>query len=335
MKKTNFLKAFAMAAVVLFAASCSEESLSIAGGNIVENPTVLPEPTASVSVTVVDLEAGKIIGGISTVNATEYIGKVMSVECPANDGYTTAAAVDVAIPSLSKGQSINIPVTFYVTTLGSALEEFLSGSEYSEEAIEGEDAVTETVISVSDAAKKAINKEYGWVLNEDGTISYVNETENNLVAYHDAPLFFVDAKSGYEFVEEVVESKAAETTLLDLIKTKKFDVYETVNSWDIAKLSTFTIKKISQKFYLAKIKIENKELGQSVEFIANVAGALEFENVVTKLEIDHNNGHEDINNGHEDINNGHVDNSHNNSHNGHGHGGSSNAGGGIGGNEGE
>ena len=120
MKKTNFLNAFAMAAVVLFAASCSEESLDINNGSINVDPTVLPEPTASVSVTVVDLKAGKIIGGISTVNATEYIGKVMTVECPANDGYTTAAAVDVAIPSLSKGQSINIPVTFYVTTLGSA-----------------------------------------------------------------------------------------------------------------------------------------------------------------------------------------------------------------------
>ena len=332
MKKTNFLKAFAMAAVVLFAASCSEESLSIAGGNIVENPTVLPEPTASVSVTVVDLEAGKIIGDIKTENATEYIGKVMPVECPANPGYTTAAAVNVAIPSLSKGQSINIPVTFYVTTLGSALEEFLADATTEIEAIEGEDAVTESVVSTSDAAKKAINKEAGWTLNEDGTISYVNETENNLVAYHDAPLFFVDAKSGYEFVEEVVESKAAETSLLDLIKTKKFDVYETVNSWDIAKLSTFTIKKISQKFYLAKIKLENKELGQSVEFIANVAGALEFKTEATKIEIDHNLGHEDINNGHEDVNVGHGGN---NSHNGHGHGGSSNAGGGIGGNEGE
>lgn len=328
MKKTNFLKAFAMAAVVMFAASCSEETLDINGGSINVDPTVLPEPTASVSVTVVDLEAGKIIGGVSTVNATAAIGSTMTIECPANEGYTTAAAVEVAIPALSKGQSINIPVTFYVTTLGSALEDFLQDATTEIEAVEGEDAVTESVISTSDAAKKVINKEAGWILNEDGTISFVNESENNLEAYHDAPLFFVDAKSGYEFVEEVVESKAAETTLLDLIKTKKFDVYETVNSWDIAKLSTFTINKISQKFYLAKIKIENKELGQSVEFIANVAGALEFDTEVVELEIDHNNGHEDINNGH-------VDNSHNNSHNGHGHGGSSNAGGGIAGNEGE
>ena len=319
MKKTNFLKAFAMAAVVLFAASCSEESLSIAGGNIVENPTVLPEPTASVSVTVVDLEAGKIIGGISTVNATEYIGKVMTVECPANPGYTTATAVEVAIPSLSKGQSINIPVTFYVTTLGSALEEFLSDATVEVEAIEGEEATTE---EISILANKKENEENGWV---NGV--FTNDTDINLVAWHNSPLFEYTKKAGFEFVEEIVDSKAA-TTIADLLKLIEFETVTDNMSWDIAKYTTFAVKSITQKFYLAKIKLENEDLDQSITFIANVAGEATFKTEATKIEIDHNLGHEDINNGH-------VDNSHNNSHNGHGHGGSSNAGGGIGGNEGE
>ena len=320
MKKTNFLKAFAMAAVVMFAASCSEESLDINGGSIQVDPTVLPEPTASVSVTVVDLGASKIIGGISTLNATEYIGKTMSVECPVNPGYTTAASVEVAIPELSKGQAINIPVTFYVTTLGSALDKFMQNVTTSDpEAIEGEEPTTEEISILS---KDAENKAKGWV---NGV--YTNDTDIDLIAWKDSPKFAYEMKSGYEFVEEVVDSKSA-TTLAELLSLIKFKNISGSNSWDINKYTTFAVKSLTQKFYLAKIKLENKDLGQSITFIANVAGEVTFKTEATKMEIDHNLGHEDVNNGH-------VDNSHNNSHNGHGHGGSSNAGGGIGGNEGE
>ena len=329
MKKTNFLKAFAMAAVVMFAASCSEETLDINNGSINVDPTVLPEPTASVSVTVVDLMAGKIIGGISTKNATDYIGKTMPVECPPNPGYTTAATVEVAIPELSKGQSINIPVTFYVTTLGSALENFMREATTSTpEAIEGVEPTTEEISILS---KDAENKAKGWV---NGV--YTNDTDIDLIAWNDSPEFAYAMKSGYEFVEEVVDSKSA-TTLAELLSLIKFENITGYNSWDINKYTTFAVKSLTQKFYLAKIKIENKELGQSITFIANVAGEVTFKTEATKIEIDHNLGHEDINNGHEDINKGHEDinNSHNNGHNGHnGHGGS-NAGGGIGGNEGE
>ena len=147
--------------------------------------------------------------------------------------------------------------------------------------------------------------------------SYENATENNLLAFHDSPLFFYNYKDGFEFakeVEEAVESKAAETTILDLIKTVKFETVEAANSWDIAAWSIFTVKKITQEFYLAKMKLENKEMGESVEFIANVAGEVTFSTEVKEIELDHD-GH--------------------NGHNGHGHGNSNNAGGGIAGNEGE
>jgi len=320
MKKTNFMMAFALAAVTLFATSCSEESLDITQGSINQETIVLPDPTASISVSVVDLEGGKLVGGVTTVKATDFIGKTMTVECPANEGYTTAAAVEVAVPELAKGQSINIPVTFYVVSLGTALENFMEGVTPTITPLEGEDAVvTEKALSIADAIKKEENKEEGWILNEDGTISYENNTDNNLVAFMDAPVFFYDAMEGYEFVrevEEAVESKAAETTLLDLIKTKKFGVYQGAESWDIASWSIFTIKKFAQKFYLAQIKLENKEMGESVEFIANVAGEVSFSTEAKEIELDHNNGHD-------------------NSHNGHGHGNGNNAGGGIGGNEGE
>lgn len=301
MKKTNFMMAFALAAVTLFATSCSEESLDITQGTV--TPTVLPDPTASISVSVVDLEGGKLVGGVQTINATAAIGGTMTVECPANDGYTTAAAVEVAIPSLVKGQTVNIPVTFYVVTLGTALENFMDGVSTTVTPIEGEEATVET-ISLAHAENEGV-----WVNG-----SYENATENNLLAFQDSPLFFYNYKEGYEFakeVEEAVESKAAETTILDLIKTVKFENVEAANSWDIAAWTIFTVEKIEQEFYLAKMKLENKELGESVEFIANVAGEVEFSTKAKEMELDHDG------------------------HNGHGHGNSNNAGGGIGGNEGE
>lgn len=304
MKKTNFMMAFALAAVTLFATSCSEESLDITQGSV--TPTVLPDPTASISVTVVDLEAGKIVGSVTTVNATDAIGGTKTVECPANEGYTTAAAIEVAVPSLAKGQSINIPVTFYVATLESALEDFMDGVSTTVTPVEGEEATVET-ISLAHAENEGV-----WVNG-----SYENATENNLLAFHDSPLFFYNYKDGFEFakeVEEAVESKAAATTILDLIKTVKFETVEAANSWDIAAWSIFTVKKITQEFYLAKMKLENKELGESVEFIANVAGEVTFSTEAKEMELGHD-GH--------------------NGHNGHGHGNSNNAGGGIGGNEGE
>ena len=113
------------------------------------------------------------------------------------------------------------------------------------------------------------------------------------------------------------------TTILDIIKTAKFKTMPGEKSWNIPAWTIFTVKKITQKFFLANMKIENKKLEQSVEFIANVAGEVEFE--VEEEEIE--TGHDD--------HNGNIDHIGNNSHNGHGHGNSSNAGGGIAGKEGE
>ena len=306
MKKTIFLKACAFAAVALFATSCSEESLDINSGTINIPNVELPAPTASISVTVVDLEAGKIIGGVSTVNATSAIGSTMTVECPANVDYTTAAAIEVAVPSLDKGQSINIPVTFYVTKLSSELAKFMEGAIITSTQVEGTEATYEE-ISLANAKNEGV-----WVNG-----SYENATDEVV-----APAFYYNYKKGFEFAE-AVESKAAATTILDVIKTAKFETLTGEKSWNIPAWTIFTVKKITQKFFLANMKIENKELEQSVEFIANVAGEVEFE--VEEEEIE--TGHDD--------HNGNIDHNGNNSHNGHGHGNSNNSGGGIAGNEGE
>ena len=121
MKKVNFLKGLTLAAVALvcvFTTSCSEEELNIqgSGGSNIE----LPAATASVTISVVDLEKGELVGNVSTIDATSAIGSTITVSCPSIEGYTTAKSVTVAIPAINKGQSVNVPVTFYVANINSA-----------------------------------------------------------------------------------------------------------------------------------------------------------------------------------------------------------------------
>ena len=111
----------AVAFVSVFATSCSEEDLNVNNGFDFE----LPAPTASVSVSVINIADFSAVGSVTTINATDKIGSTITVACPANDGYTTAKSVEVAIPAISKGQSVNVPVTFYVVKIESALAEIL------------------------------------------------------------------------------------------------------------------------------------------------------------------------------------------------------------------
>ena len=120
--------------------------------------------------------------------------------------------------------------------------------------------------------------------------------------------------------EDIAFAPLFSNNTLVKLSSAKFETLTGEKSWKIPAWTIFTVKKISQKFFLANMKIENKEMEQSVEFIANVAGEVEFEVEEEKIET----GHDD-HNGHDS----------NNSHNGHGHGNSNNSGGGIAGNEGE
>ena len=123
MKKNIFLKGltFAFAAMVsFFATSCNEEELNINGGEV-EIPE-LAAPVASLAMTVLDFEHGEVLK-YEVINISEYIGGNYVAKCPVIEGYTTAKDINVAVPTISKGQAVVIPVTFYVVPLGSALQD--------------------------------------------------------------------------------------------------------------------------------------------------------------------------------------------------------------------
>lgn len=128
MKKNYFLKVLALAVVAMistFAISCSEEDLSINGGDV-DFPEIpeLAEPMASLAVTVVDFESRETLK-YEVIDVSASIGQTITVKCPTIEGYTTANSVNVAIPAIKKGQAIVIPVTFYVVTIESAIDEIL------------------------------------------------------------------------------------------------------------------------------------------------------------------------------------------------------------------
>lgn len=306
MKKTNFLKGLALAAVVLvggFATSCSEEELQINGSDI-----TLPAASASVSISVVDLETGTLVGGITTQDATSAIGSTLTVECPANAGYTTAAPITVSIPALQKGQSVNVPVTFYVVTLESALAEWMKGKYYGMEQV-GEPIETELSTS-------AFVNANGWV---NGV--YTNDTDEDLTP---APTFKFKRAFGWEYVSEIEEeteegsdviasSRAAETTVVDLLKSHKFTEGNSGLDFDIDAMSIFTVKSLTQYYNNVIMTWYDKETGEEVlKYNAKYAGDVWPETVQEGIGHDGHDGH-----------------------NGHGHGDNNNAGGGIGEDAGE
>ena len=163
MKKTNFLKGMAMAAIALvsvFTTSCSEEELSIKGSTV-----TIPElaaPVATVSVSVVDFEKGALLQ-TTNVNASENIGGTLTVNCPSLDGFTTAKSVTITIPNIAKGQAIVIPVTFYVVPVGSALEETI-------DALGGN---LEVDASITLPAEELADPTANYAANEEG--AFVND----------------------------------------------------------------------------------------------------------------------------------------------------------------
>ena len=181
----------AVAFVGVFATSCSEEDLNV------NNQFELPAATASVSVSVVDLSNFTTLGAINTVDATASIGATMTVNCPEIPGYTVAKPVEVAIPAIQKGQTVNVPVTFYVANVKSALAEIMD----SWEVVAGSERIyTEEVLPKEEAA------------------AFENKS-----AYDKEAKATFDLKSGKEF-----KGVAARTTndLVSILSTLKFNTYE-------------------------------------------------------------------------------------------------------------
>lgn len=132
MRTKNFFKGLAVAAVALvgvFATSCSEEELNLNGtitGSPVDpvTPTELPDGVAYAAISVVDLGdlglGSKVLyTGIKDVTGLDGT----EIECPDFDGmeeYVIPAAQKISVPTLQKGQSVTIPMTFYVVKTESA-----------------------------------------------------------------------------------------------------------------------------------------------------------------------------------------------------------------------
>lgn len=149
MKKVNFFKV--MSACVAFAAvtftSCSEEEMTLTAPDVIipempETP-VIPA-TASVAVSVYsvstsDAASNAVLLTVENIDATANIGKTMTVECPAIEGYIVAPATTVAIPQLNDGQAVVVPVAFYVASEGSAeeaiMQQFYDNAEKVEDII--------------------------------------------------------------------------------------------------------------------------------------------------------------------------------------------------------
>ena len=131
MRTKNFFKGLAVAAVALvgvFATSCSEEELNFNGKPstpVTPDPVVLPDGVAYAAISVVDLGdmgLGSKVLYTGTKDVTALDGT--EIECPDFDDmedYVIPAAQKISVPTpLLNGQTVTIPVTFYVVKTTSA-----------------------------------------------------------------------------------------------------------------------------------------------------------------------------------------------------------------------
>ena len=234
MKKTNFLKGLAMAAIALvsvFTTSCSEEELSIKGTEV-----KIPELAAAkvqLAISVVDLENSKTLAQ-TIEDVTAKMGTTYSVACPnfaEKSQYTTTKNIEVQVPTIEKGQAVIIPVTFYVVSLNSALKDAIEDSK----VIVDEDAeVKEEVIEAAFEGAEDLEVEGNVITNttgEDVTIvvsipyvaGYEYRTEAKSIVDDFANLTFT--KLTYEeevtipadYMVEIIASQEITPVTLDVI----------------------------------------------------------------------------------------------------------------------
>lgn len=94
--------------------------------NFLNSYVALSDAAASISITVYNWDNGELLAQKTQVVAAAEDGKIaaqsVDVECPYVDGYVSAKTIAVEIPALGKGQSINIPITFFVQTVEKNVE---------------------------------------------------------------------------------------------------------------------------------------------------------------------------------------------------------------------
>jgi len=218
MKKVNFFKV--MSACVAFAAvtftSCSEEEMTLTAPDVIipempETPVIPATASVAVSVYSVSSEvtSGAVLLAVENIDATANIGKTMTVDCPAIEGYIVAPSTTVAIPQLNDGQAVVVPVAFYVASEGTAAASILTQFKDAENATVGEEIV---LIEEEEETITNDKKRYITVPSEKlsyfSGIEYVGETEKPESK----------AATAYEFVESVLKDTKFENKELKTLE---------------------------------------------------------------------------------------------------------------------
>ena len=249
MKKTSFLKGLAMAAVAMvcaFTTSCSEEELKINGAEQI----TLPKAAASLTIAVVDLEAGETLS-VQTKDVTTEMGKNYTVECPAISGYTVANSVTVNIPTVADGQAVNVPVTFYVVKLNSALAEILKTMK---EVANSEKAAESETIAATNAATDFINET---AYDKHETAEFAIYTGEEFVAIKRAANTIegvLGEKMKFETKKATVELTIAPWCQATVKVSQKFTTKEYTATYNGVK-ETFTVKYAGAAYFTADYSV--------------------------------------------------------------------------------
>ena len=211
MRTKNFFKGLAVAAVALvgaFATSCSEENLNV---NATGTPVELPAGVAKVVATVVDLGDMGIGAKVLATDIKDVAAGSQTIDCPAftgSDEYVIPAAQTITVPALEKGQTLSIPVTFYVVKLTSAF----NGVSY-EEVEEGENPNPE-ILGTDFWGDSRWGSYYAEVTEVSGL---EDDALKNDSEFAKDVTYTYNAKEGCTALEEVATSRLAATSDEDVI----------------------------------------------------------------------------------------------------------------------
>lgn len=269
MKKNYFLKVLALAVVAMistFAISCSEEDLSINGGDV-DFPEIpeLAKPIASLAISVVDFNNGETLQ-YEIKDVSSSIGQTITIPCPTIEGYTTANNINVAVPAIEKGQAIVIPVTFYVANINTEFQKIL-------DKFNGKLPIDPTVNSVIIDCK----------LDATGHLEMANNVITNTTGDVEKMTISLPYKSGYKY-------RGNETTIsrsLSVDDFKDFDFNDATKTYELTIPNNSRVTfRATQEFIPVEFTLENGEIVKLWE-----AGVTTFEYEIELLSHGHDHGH--------------------------------------------
>jgi hypothetical protein len=318
MKKKNFFgglyASLALATLGLTTVtltSCEKESFNVSAttGTTTTTPNVttqvvdLPDAKAIVSITVIDWSNGTVL---ATKTESVTPGTEVTISCPDFTGKANYADVDdikVSVPSLEKGQTIVIPVSFYVQSLESI-------------AASGKGVVVE----VAGAEAKSSNETEDVEIADDVKLSSVDRTDvvidnvitkagqeivnlSEVYAYIDA--LFPETKAAYSNDQKKTILKAYVNTDNTGIK----DVAQSIKIDSVPANNEISVEVVTEYLTEEKLLVYNFSDEEAYSIPITLKSVVSSKPVVTLKDLSHSGD---------------------NSHDGHdGHGDSTNAGGGT------